>query len=105
MTALIYCPFPDEDSALAIGRRLVDEGLVACINVGGAIRSVFFWQGGVEEGREVAAILKTDSSLLDRAVARLEALHPYDSPAIAGWHCDAAGSATQAWLGAMRPQD
>lgn len=103
MTALIYCSFPDEGSALEAGRVLLDEGLAACINVGSPIRSVFVWQGLVEEGVEVAAVLKTQSSLLGRAIARLEDLHPYDSPAILGWHCEAAGSATQAWLAELRP--
>lgn len=103
MTALIYCTFPDEDCALVIGRLLVEEGLVGCINVGGAIRSVFAWQGGVHEGREVAAILKTNAALLDRAMARLEDLHPYEQPAILGWPCAAAGRSTQAWLGSLGP--
>lgn len=87
---------------MEVGRVLIGEGLVACINVGGAIRSLYAWQGEIHDGTEVAAILKTDPSLLSAAIARLEHLHPYDSPAILGWQCDAAGSATQAWLGAMR---
>lgn len=103
MSALIYCPFPDEDTARTIGRALVEEGLVACINIGGAIRSIYAWQGAVAEGDEIAAILKTDGKLLEPAIARLEVLHPYDSPAILGWHCDAAGSATQQWLGGLGP--
>ena len=105
MTALIYCPFPDEDSALAIGRTLVDEKLVACINVGGSMRSIFSWEGTTGEGLEVAALLKTDSALLARAISRLEALHPYESPAILGWHCDVAAAATQAWLGGLDPAE
>ncbi|WP_369026438.1 divalent-cation tolerance protein CutA [Qipengyuania sp. RANM35] len=105
MTALIYCPFPNEECALEIGRKLIEEGLVACINVGGGISSLFMWQGRIDEGSEVPAILKTNAKLIDAAIARLEHLHPYESPAILGWHCDAAGSATQAWLGGLRPAD
>ena len=103
MTALIYCPFPDEEAALVAGRKLVEEGLIGCINVGGTIRSLFAWDGAIGEGTEVAAIMKTDKALLASAIARLEGLHPYDVPAILGWHCDAAGSATHAWLGGIDP--
>lgn len=105
MTALIYCPFPDEECALETGRTLLEERLIACLNVGGGVRSLFLWEDRIDEGREVAAILKTDSSLLDAAITRLQHLHPFESPAILGWHCDAAGSATRAWLGDLRPAD
>ena len=98
MTALIYCPFPDQATAEKIGATLLDEELIGCINIGGPIRSLFAWDGERGEGTEVPALLKTNARLLDRAVARLESLHPYDAPAILGWNCDAAGSATQAWL-------
>lgn len=101
MTALIYCPFPDRESAETAGRTLLDEKLIGCINIGGAIRSFFDWSGERGEGEEVPALLKTDARLLDSAVARLEDLHPYDAPAIMGWRCDVAGSATQAWLGEL----
>lgn len=101
MTALIYCPFPDASSAEAVGRILIEEGLAGCINFGAPIRSIFTWQGEIGEGAEVPCLFKTEGKLLDRAIARLEGLHPYEAPAIMGWHCDAAGAATQAWLGAL----
>lgn len=101
MTALIYCPFPDAVTAEEVGRALIEEGLVACINIGAQMRSVFVWDGQIGEGNEVPCLFKTSSSALDRAIARLESLHPYDAPAIMGWHCDAAGAATKEWLGAL----
>lgn len=98
VSALIYCPFPDGDSAEVIGGALLDEGLIACINILGPIQSLYVWNGERGEGAECAALLKTDAALLQRAVTRLEALHPYDSPAIMGWRCDAPGVATEEWL-------
>lgn len=103
MTALIYCPFPDSDSAEQAGATLLDEGMIACINIGGPIRSLFAWRGERSEGTEIPALFKTDSALLASTIERLEGLHPYDAPAIVGWHCDAAGSATRAWLGGLVP--
>ena len=103
MTALIYCPFPDQETADEIGATLLDEELIGCINIGGPIRSLFVWDGECGEGTEVPALLKTNARLLDRAVVRLESLHPYDAPAILGWNCDAAGAGTQAWLDGIGP--
>ena len=105
MTALIYCPFPDRESAEKAGRILLDEKLVGCINIGDAIHSIFEWEGERGEGTEVATLFKTDARLLEEAVARLEGLHPYDAPAIMGWRCDAAGSATRAWLGGLHSSE
>ena len=103
MTALIYCAFPDRETAEKIGSTLLDEGLIGCINIGGPIRSLFAWDGERGEGTEVPSLLKTNARLLDKAVARLESLHPYDAPAILGWNCDAAGAATHAWLDGIGP--
>lgn len=101
MSALVWCPCPDEDTARSLARTLVEEKLAACGNVIGPIHSVFCWRGEVDEVREFGLLLKTDVRLLEQAIARLEQTHPYDEPAVLGWRCDAAGAATQAWLGAL----
>ena len=51
MTALVWCPCPDEDTALALARQLIEEGLAACGNALGPMRSVFAWQGEIGERR------------------------------------------------------
>ena len=99
--ALIWCPFPDRDSALRISKGLLDEGLIACANLAPGMSSVFVWNGRREEAEETGALLKTNSAMLEQAIGRLTELHPYDEPAILAWHCDAAAPGTAAWLGAL----
>lgn len=101
MSALVWCPCPDAETAASLARTLVEEKLAACGNVIGPIRSVFCWRDEMDEAEEFGLLLKTDASLLERAVARVEDAHPYDEPAVLGWRCDAAGDATRAWLGAL----
>lgn len=98
--ALVWCPFPDADSARQIAGQLLDEGLIACANILGSIESHFVWEGARSSGNETAVLFKTTQDRLAEVVARLGALHPYDTPAIIGWHCDAAHPATTAWLAA-----
>lgn len=98
MAALIWCPFADEASAAEVSRQLIGEKLIACANILGTMHSIFIWNGETGEGRECGVLFKTDAALLARAVARLEEIHPYDTPAIMGWRCDEPGRATQAWL-------
>ncbi len=102
MSALVWCPFPDEDSAARAASRLLDEKLTACANILGPMRSLYEWAGERGEAREVGVLFKTDAALLDRAVARIAELHPYDTPAVLGWACEAASEATTQWLAALR---
>lgn len=96
--ALVWCPFPDAESARAAADALLDESLIACANILGAIESRFVWEGARATGSEVGVLFKTTPERLDDVVERLGELHPYDTPAIIGWQADAAHPATFAWL-------
>ena len=98
MTALIWCPFPDEATAAQAAGQLLDERLVACANIMGPMRSLYTWQGERGEAAEVAVLFKTDASVLGLATARLAEIHPYDTPAVLGWKADAAARPTAQWL-------
>jgi periplasmic divalent cation tolerance protein len=99
--ALIWSPFESEEAAAKAASQLLDEGLIACANILPGMRSLYRWQGERGEARECGALFKTEAGLLDRAVARLAAIHPYETPAIAGWRADATAPATAAWLGEL----
>ena len=101
MSALIWCPFADEDSAAAAAAQLIDERLVACANIFPPMRSLYLWQGERGEARECGVLFKTDAALLDRATARLAEIHPYDTPAVIGWRADTAARPTAEWLGSL----
>lgn len=101
MSALIWCPFADEDTAASAARQLLAERLVACANILPAMRSIYAWQGEVSEGREVGVLFKTDAALLEPAIARLAEIHPYDTPAVLGWKIDGAAGPTAEWLGSL----
>jgi periplasmic divalent cation tolerance protein len=104
MSALIWCPFADEDSAAAAARQLIDERLIACANILPPVRSIYTWQGTLNEATEVGVLFKTDATVLDRATARLAEIHPYDAPAVLGWRTDTAAKPTAEWLwAAVRP--
>lgn len=96
--ALIWCPFPDHDTALRTANCLLDEGLIACANLAPGMFSLFVWNGDREQAEETGALLKTNSAMLERAIGRLSELHPYEEPAILAWHCDASAPGTAAWL-------
>ena len=57
--ALVWCPFPDVDSARAAADVLLDDRLIACANILGSIESRFVWDGARATGTEVAVLFKT----------------------------------------------
>ncbi|MBV9527358.1 divalent-cation tolerance protein CutA [Sphingomonas sp.] len=78
----IYAVFADTDEAERIGRSVVEDGLAACINILGPVRSIYRWKGEVESAEEVAAVLKTTAEGADRLITRIAGLHSYDVPCI-----------------------
>lgn len=85
MSALfVYVTASDEAEARRVGRALVEERFAACANVIPGMRSIYRWQGEVQEASEAVLILKTTAALLDRLTARVKELHSYDVPCVVG---------------------
>jgi len=88
----------DEAEAARIGRTLVEERLVACANVIGPIRSIYRWQGAVEDGREHLLLLKGRAADVAGIETRVRALHGYDVPEVLALPVRAGSAAYLAWL-------
>lgn len=101
--ALVWCPYPDAESARAAATALLDEQLIACANIMGAIESHFVWEGARASGAEVGVLFKTTAERLEALVERLGELHPYETPAINGWLVDESHPATLGWLNGALP--
>ena len=83
MTAycLIYITTRDEAEAREIGRTLLSEKLAACVNIH-PIRSLFHWQGEIEEESEAAMLVKTRAELFDAVAKRVREMHSYEVPCV-----------------------
>ncbi|HTJ65693.1 MAG TPA: divalent-cation tolerance protein CutA [Alphaproteobacteria bacterium] len=95
----VYIVAADADEANRIAEALVAERLAACVNILGAVRSIYRWQGQVERADEVALIAKTATALFDRLATRVRELHSYDTPAIVAWPIVAGDAAYLDWIG------
>jgi periplasmic divalent cation tolerance protein len=79
---LAYVTCRDEAEAERIGRLLVEERLAACVNLIPGMRSLYRWQGVIEEAREVVLLAKTTAPRAEALTARVKALHGYSCPCV-----------------------
>ncbi len=94
----IYATFPSAEEAQRIARTMVEERLAACANVLAGCRSIYRWEGAVEEAEEVAALFKTRAEQAQHLIARIAALHSYEVPAITVWPIGDALPAYAEWV-------
>lgn len=79
---LVLVMAPDAEAAGELARRLVEERLAACGNIVPAVRSIYRWQGSVQDENEALLLLKTTRLLLAELSARVRELHPYEVPEV-----------------------
>ena len=79
---LVLTQMPDQASAQALARALVEDRLAACVSVGAPVDSLYHWRGEIETAREVTVTIKTRSSQWGAVEAAIVARHPYELPEI-----------------------
>ena len=73
---------PNEDDAAKMANDLVVSGLAACVNIIRNIRSIYRWQGKIEDEGEVLMLVKTRKERFKDLEKRVRELHPYTVPEI-----------------------
>jgi periplasmic divalent cation tolerance protein len=98
VVVLVTTPTPER--AAEIARALVSERLAACGNVVPGLRSIYRWEGKVQEDEEALLVLKTTRARFDALRARVLALHPYDVPEVIALPVEAGSAAYLQWIAA-----
>lgn len=79
---VVYVTVGSSDEGNRLAHILVEERLAACVNRIRPVRSVYRWQGKIEQSDEELLIIKTKRELFDRLKKRVEGLHSYSVPEI-----------------------
>lgn len=94
----VFITAPNEEEAAKISRTIVGERLAACVNIIRSVRSIYRWQGRVEDESEVLMIVKTKRTLFERLQGRVKELHSYEVPEIIGLPVIEGSKAYLDWL-------
>ena len=79
---LVLTNLPDAASARALAEHIVSARLAACVNILAPCRSVYRWQGKVEDANAVPLLIKTSAERYPELEAAIRARHPYELPEI-----------------------
>ena len=78
---LIYITCKDNKEAEKISRHLLEKRLIACANLH-PIRSLYWWQGKIQDDNEIAIIAKTLEKNYNKIKEEVKKIHSYDVPCI-----------------------
>ena len=95
---LVLVTTSSEEEAAGIAKSLVEEGLAACANIIPRIRSIYRWDGKVQDNLECLVLLKTVLSKVDDLAARVAEQHSYDVPEVISIDLDRGRESYLDWL-------
>ena len=82
MVSIVYSTIGSIEEAKKIASNLVNDQLVACVNIIPNIESVYRWKGKIECDKEVVLIAKTTDNKVKKTIERIKSLHTYELPDI-----------------------
>ncbi|MEI8293481.1 MAG: divalent-cation tolerance protein CutA [bacterium] len=98
MILFVITTLPDEATAAAIVRQLVEKKSAACGTIIPGAKSIYRWKDAIEEAAEVVVIFKIPELSTATFEAELRTLHPYETPEIATFKAARVFEAYKAWV-------
>lgn len=77
---LCFTTLPDQEAASKLASALVEARLAACVSILSPCRSVYRWQGQVNNDQEVPLLIKTTAERYPALQDYLKQQHPYELP-------------------------
>jgi periplasmic divalent cation tolerance protein len=78
----VYITCADAEQAHRIGKALVEERLAACANILPEMRSLYWWEGAMQDSREAVLIAKCRREAFPAVARRVKELHTYMVPCV-----------------------
>ena len=94
----VYVTASDAAEAEKLARAVVEARLAACANILGPTTAIYWWEGQVESGQEVALVLKSRQELVPAITEKIVALHSYDCPCVVALPVSGGNADFLQWL-------
>ena len=94
---IVYIACKDEEQARKISATLLEKRLIACVNIF-PVKSMYRWQGKIEETNENIIIAKTLKTHFNKISDVVKGMHSYEVPLIEQWNVDDVDKDYLDWL-------
>ena len=78
---VVLCTCPPAD-AERIAKTVLEERLVACVNVVSGVKSLYWWKDAIQNDDETLLVIKTPASCFAKLEQRLQEIHPAEVPEV-----------------------
>lgn len=78
----VYCTFPSEEAAVPVVKHMIERKYAACANIMSGMQSFYWWEGAVQNEKEVPVIFKTNEINWPALQKAIKEMHPYKVPCI-----------------------
>ncbi|MEN2985512.1 MAG: divalent-cation tolerance protein CutA [Thermodesulfovibrionaceae bacterium] len=95
---VVFVTVANEEEAAKIAKAIVEEKLAGCVNIVRNVRSIYLWQGKIEDESEVLMIIKTKAELFDKLSEKIKSIHSYTVPEIIGLKIKKGSESYLKWL-------
>jgi periplasmic divalent cation tolerance protein len=86
-----------------VARHLLTKRLAACVNIVPGARSLYHWQGAIEESAEFLLLIKSRRGSVREVAREIERVHSYDVPEIVVLPIVDGSERYLEWLGKEMP--
>jgi periplasmic divalent cation tolerance protein len=87
-----------KEDAEKVARSLLESRLAACVNIVPGVRSLYWWQGAIEEAGEWVLLIKSSRPLLEKLRQQIERVHSYQTPEVIALAIVDGSEGYLAWL-------
>jgi len=87
-----------EQQAITIAEELIQQELIACVNILPTMRSIYRFKGRIFDDEENLLLIKTSKKLFDEVSAVISQMHTYEVPEIIGVRVDRCEENFRDWV-------
>jgi len=96
---VVVATFPDEALAKQTSKKLLEEKLIACVNLIPQVISMYIWEGKLCEESELLAVMKTTEERYAELESAIQTMHSYDVPEVLCFDIDGGLPEYLKWVG------